>query len=168
MKFLSLILFALSSLPLGAAPVEETIDRLPEIRDQALQETTEWRAGSRTEMIDAAEILRDRLLPSIVSLESRLLDEKEETTRAKIERDLEAIARDAEIRGHAEGWGGNLVTLDSAWTVVEHLEARASWSVWQLMKDDDRFNFSAWKRRWTRTPGSGDTRDSAEEKTEKN
>lgn len=64
-------------------------------------------------------------------------------------RDLEAIARDANVRGHAEGWGGTIVKVEAAWAVVEHIESRISWCVWQLMEDKKDFDFDEWLQRWT-------------------
>jgi hypothetical protein len=66
----------------------------------------------------------------------------------EIERDLDAVVRDAYIRGHADGQGGTLVAIESAWAAVEHLQARASWCVWQLKQGDDSFDFQAWRERW--------------------
>ena len=153
---LSLLLFLpLSLVAAAGAPIQDTVDRLPQVRAKALSETSELRAGNTTEMADAASIIQDRLLPSIVVLEAKLRDQAEAVVRERIERDLEAIARDAQIRGHADGWGGTLVTVDAAWAIVAHLEARASWCVWQLMEDDADFDFSAWKQRWKADPESG-------------
>jgi hypothetical protein len=148
MKPLFLIILLLCVAPAGASGSEELIVRLPEIRSKALSDTADLRAGSTTEMVDAAVAIRNRLLPLIVTLESKLEGKSEKEVRALIERDLEAISRDAHIRGHSEGWGGTAVSVNSAWAAVEHLEARASWCVWQLMKDSKEFDFDAWHTRW--------------------
>jgi len=41
-----------------------------------------------------------------------------------------------------------MVAVDSAWAVVDHLEARVSWCVWRLTKDAKGFDFHAWHTRW--------------------
>ena len=148
MKPLLLILFLFCVAPAGAIDSEELVERLPEIRSKALADTADLRAGSTTEMVDAAVTIRNRLLPLIVTLESKLEKKSEQEVCAQLERDLEAVSRDAYIRGHSEGWGGTAVSVDSAWAVVGHLEARASWCVWQLMKDSKKFDFDAWHTRW--------------------
>lgn len=134
--------------PAGATESEELIKRLPEIRAKALADTADLQAGSTAKMVEAAVVIRNRLLPLIVTLESKLEKKSEQEVRAQIERDLEAISRDAHIHGHSEGWGGTIVLIDAAWSEVHHLEARASWCVWQLMKDADEFDFDAWHTRW--------------------
>jgi hypothetical protein len=149
MKPLLLFLVFLFVVPAGATDIDGLIERLPQIRMKALADTANLRAGSTTEMIDAAVTIRDRLLPSVVALESKLEKKDEKVVRALIERDLEAISRDAHIRGHSEGWGGTVVSVESAWAVVSHLEARASWCVWQLKKDAKEINFDAWHAKWT-------------------
>ncbi len=148
MKPVFLIMLLLCATVAGATESEELIVRLPEIRLKALSDTADLRAGSTPEMVEAAVTIRNRLLPLIVTLESKLEENNEKEVRALIERDLEAISRDAHIRGHAEEWGGTSVSVDSAWAAVEHLEARASWCVWQLMKDAKEFDFKAWHTRW--------------------
>lgn len=148
MKLLLSIILFVSVTSGGATEAEGLIEHLPEVRSKSLADTAKQRAGSTTEMIDAAVTIRDRLLPLIVTLQSKMEKKSEEDVRAGIERDLEAISRDAVIRGHSEGWGGTAVAVDSAWAAVEHLEVRASWCVWQLMKDTEEFDFDAWLARW--------------------
>jgi len=153
MKWL-LMMTLLSISSVGAMDTGELVGRLPGIRTKAFADTATLRAGNTTEMIDAAAAVRDRLLPLVVTLESKLEKKSETEIRALIERDLEAVSRDARIRGNSEGWGGTGVAVDSAWAVVEHLEARASWCVWQLMEDVEGFNFAAWHARWVSEGGS--------------
>lgn len=148
MKLFLLITLLISIASSGAKEIEELIGRLPEIRAKFFADTAKLRAGSTSEMVDAAVVIRDRLLPLVVTLESKMEKKSEKEVRALIERDMEAVARDAHIRGHSEGWGGTAVAVDSAWAVIEHLEVRASWCVWQLMKDAKGFNFDAWQTRW--------------------
>ena len=148
MKPLLLIIVLFSVAPVVATESDGLIERLPEIRSKAFADTANVRAGSTTEMVGAAVTIRDRLLPLIVNLESKLEKRSEKEVRALIESDLDAISRDAYIRGHSEGWGGTVVSVESAWAVVDHLEARASWCVWQLMKDTKEFDFDAWHTRW--------------------
>ncbi|RYD20354.1 MAG: hypothetical protein EOP88_15410 [Verrucomicrobiaceae bacterium] len=148
MKLLLLIVALLPLVPLRAAEPGDLIERLPGIRLKALAETASLREGSTAEMIKAAVAVRDRLLPSIVILESKLEGKSDKEVRAVIERDLEAISRDTMIRGNSVGRGGSIVSIESAWAVVSHLEARASWCVWQLMKDFKGFEFDDWHKRW--------------------
>ena len=58
------ILFVASA---GAVEPDRLIEQLPVIRSQALADTAKLRAGNTTEMVDAAVVVRDRLLPLIVS-----------------------------------------------------------------------------------------------------
>ncbi len=152
MKSTLLICSVLFVASVGAEEYEGLVERLPGIRSKVLADTTKLRAGNTTEMVDAAVAIRDRLLPFIVTLQSELEDKSETDVRTQIERDLEAISRNAYIRGHSAGWGGTAVSADAAWAVVEHLEARASWCVWQLMQDSKVFHFEAWHDRWTAKP----------------
>ena len=103
MKPLLLIIFLLSGACLGATESEGLIERLPDIRLKAFADTANLRAGNTHEMVDAAVAVRDRLLPFVVTLESTLEKKSEKEALALIERDLEAISRDAHIRGNAEG-----------------------------------------------------------------
>lgn len=148
MKLLLLLTLLVSVASAGATETDLLIERLPEIRSKSLADTAKLRAGSTTEMVDAAVAIRDCLLPVIVTLESKLEKKSEEEVQLLIERDLEAISRDAHIRGHSKGWGGTAVSVNSAWAVVDHLEARVSWCVWQLMKDAKEFDFDTWHTRW--------------------
>jgi hypothetical protein len=151
MKLLLLLALLFSPASADADETEGLIERLPSIRSKYLADTAKQRAGSAAEVVDSAATIRDRLLPLIVTLESKLEKKSENEVRALIERDLEAISRDAGIRGHSEGWGGTAVAIDSAWAAIEHLEARASWCVWQLMKDTEEFDFNEWLTRWKAT-----------------
>ncbi len=140
------LLLCVASAP--ATELSALIESLPEVRLKALADTADLRAGNTPEMINGAVIVRDRLLPFIVTLESKLDERDEKETRVLIERDLEAISRDAHIRGHSAGWGGTVVSVETAWAVVDHLEARISWCVWQLTQDAAKFDFDAWHTRW--------------------
>jgi hypothetical protein len=99
-------------------------------------------------MVDGAVKIGETLLPELIKLEAALNEESEKDTLATTKRDLEAIERDAHIRGHSQGWGGTIVKIDTAWAVVEHIEARISWCVWQLMQKDEGFDFQKWLLRW--------------------
>ncbi len=148
MKLLFLLLFWGLAVHGFADDVSKLVERLPTIRKKALRDTAKLREGSTVDMVDAAVKVRLALLPQLVSLEAALNKESEEKTKQVIERDLEAIARDADIRGHAEGWGGTSVTVDAAWVVVTHLERRISWCVWQLMRDQESFDLEHWLECW--------------------
>lgn len=54
-------------------------------------------------MVDAAAAIRNRLLAMVVTLESKLEGKSEKEVRAQLERDLEAVSRDAYIRGIMKG-----------------------------------------------------------------
>jgi hypothetical protein len=149
MKLLCVLIMLLLSVPLRAEDVPKVIDRLPTVREKILRDTAKLSEGSTMEMVEAMAKMRTALLPSLVSIEAELNKETEKATLQLIERDLEAIARDAHIRGHAKGWGGTVVKVEAAVAVVEHIESRISWCVWQLMQDTKEFNFDAWLNRWT-------------------
>ncbi len=126
----------------------ELIDALPEIRSKALSETSGLRAGSRTEMVDGCFKVAQRLLPSLVTLEAAMRKTSEKATREQILRDLEAIRRDAQIRGNSGGWGGTGVSLDEYTAYLSHVENRISYCVWMLSKGNASFDFEAWRRQW--------------------
>jgi hypothetical protein len=149
MKPLLLLLLVVLAESAWASEADQLIQQLPGIRLKALADTAKLRAGSTPEMVDAAAAIRNRLLPMVVTLESKLEGRSEKDVRAQLERDLEAVSRDAYIKGHSDGWGGTAVSVDAAWAVVGHLEARASWCVWQLMKDSKTFDFEQWRTHWT-------------------
>lgn len=149
MKLPCIFIALLLSASIQAEDVVKTIERLPAVREQVLQDTAKLREGSTMETVEAAAKVRVALLPLLVQLEAALNKATGKATLQVIERDLEAIARDAHIRGHAQGWGGTVVTVEAAWAVVEHMESRVSWCVWQLMQDRDNFEFDDWLERWT-------------------
>lgn len=122
------------------------IKALPKQRAQIASEAQKQAfSGKGPDLLDAAVFERTKLLTLLLKLET----ESKGEPKASIERDLEAIARDARIRGHQDGWGGTAVSLDEANAVVAHLVARISYRVWMLTKDNPDFDFDSWRKEWT-------------------
>jgi len=129
---------------------QSEIEELPNIRTKILKDTQQLRSSPCTDdMIDAAVNIRNKLLPSLIKFEAELEKKKEDDVKKEIERDLEAVERDAYIRGHCEGVGGTEVRIEEAYAGVSHIEARISYCVWQLTKSSKDFDFETWHRRWT-------------------
>jgi len=132
---------------------QSEIDELPNIRDKILKETYELRSGSTggstAELIDAGVNIQNKLLPWLIKLEAELEKKQKDDVTKEIKRDLEAVERDAHIRGYSKGEGGSENLVEAVYTGVSHIEARISYCVWQLTKDSKDFDFATWHRRWT-------------------
>lgn len=145
--------------PFSAGPVHRPVvsreaalaimDGLPSVRAAVYAQTRAMRESAPVPGIrEGLRRIQKVLLPSLVRLESALEQVPVEEAQARVTRDLEALARDAEIRGHELGWGGSAVQLNREDVILDHVERRIRHDVWMLAGRDDQTAFDRWSHRW--------------------
>ena len=129
------------------------IDGLPSVRAAVYAQTRAMREGAPiSEIREGMRRIQKVLLPALVRLESALEQIPINEAQARITRDLAALTRDAEIRGHDSGRGGSGVQPDREDAVLDHVERRIRHDVWMLAGRGDPIAFTRWSHRWEPVP----------------
>lgn len=99
-------------------------------------------------MMEGLNNVTEGLMAIAIKLEAELEEEKPEVSKKRIERDMEAVARNLFIEYNRAGRGGTIVKVLTADAVLQHIENRISYCVRILTEDDKEFDFKAWYKEW--------------------